>query len=84
MESLLSQFNAVYPTFMSSLLKRYPVLSQSDLQFCTMIRMNLSTKEISSLFNIEQRSVYARKYRIMKKIGLNEDDNLESVLFAIE
>jgi DNA-binding CsgD family transcriptional regulator len=46
--------------------------------------MNLSTKEISSLFNIEQRSVYARKYRIMKKIGLNEDDNLESVLFAIE
>jgi DNA-binding CsgD family transcriptional regulator len=46
--------------------------------------MNLSTKEISSLFNIEHRSVYACKYRIMKKMGLNEEDNLESILVGIE
>jgi DNA-binding CsgD family transcriptional regulator len=45
--------------------------------------MNLSTKEISSLFNIEHRSVYARKYRIMKKMGLNENDDFEQLLFQI-
>jgi DNA-binding NarL/FixJ family response regulator len=84
MEFLLSQFNAAYPTFMSSLIKTYPKLSQSDVQFCTMFRMNLSTKEISSLFNIEQRSVYARKYRIMKKMGFGEDENFERLIFEIE
>jgi len=48
-----------------------------------MCRMNLSTKEISSLFNIEHRSVYARKYRIMDKMGLGKDDDFEQVLFSI-
>ncbi len=83
MEYLIAQFNAVYPTFMTSLLRSYPQLSQSDVQFCTMCRMNLSTKEISSLFNIEHRSVYARKYRIMDKMGLGKDDDFEQVLFSI-
>jgi tetratricopeptide (TPR) repeat protein/DNA-binding CsgD family transcriptional regulator len=82
-EYLLAQFNAMHPNFISALNKNYPQLSQSDIQFCTMCRMNLSTKEISSLFNIENRSVYARKYRIMKKMGLNENDDFEQLLFQI-
>lgn len=84
MDQLLSHFNAVYPTFSASLVKKYPKLSQSDVQFCTMTRMNLTSKEISTLFNIELRSVYARKYRIMEKMGLSDDDNFEQVLAGIE
>jgi DNA-binding CsgD family transcriptional regulator len=46
--------------------------------------MNLTAKDISLLMNIEPRSVYQRKYRIMKKMGLGEEENLESILFGIE
>jgi hypothetical protein len=83
MESLLSQFNAVYPTFAASLLKRYPGLSQADVQFCTLYRMNLTTKEISVLLNIEPRSVYIKKYRVVEKMGLSETEQFEQVLFCL-
>jgi DNA-binding CsgD family transcriptional regulator len=83
MDSLLSQFNAIYPTFASSLVKGYPELTQADVQFCTLYRMNLTTKEISMMLNIETRSVYIKKYRIVEKMGLSETEQFEQVLFGM-
>lgn len=83
-EHLISQFNAVYPTFGTSLMRLYPDLSASDVQFCVLCRMNLTTKEISILFNIEYKSVYARKYRIVEKMGLSETEEFDRVLFGLE
>lgn len=82
-EILLAQFNAIHPTFGSQLLKIYPALSPADIQFCTLFRMNLTTKEISVLLNIEPRSIYKKKYRTMEKMGLGQDDDFEKVLFGI-
>lgn len=83
-EYLLSQFNAVYPTFGPGLMRKFPMLSASDVQFCILCRMNLTTKEISVMFNIEYKSVYTRKYRIVEKMGLKETDDFEQVLFGLE
>lgn len=83
MEILMTQFNAIHPTFASSILKAYPKLSQADIQFCTLFRMSLNTKEISALLNVEPRSIYAKKYRIMEKMGLGEGDDFEKVVFGI-
>ena len=82
-EILLAQFNAIHPTFASQLLKKFPDLSQADVQFCTLFRMNLTTKEISVLLNIEPRSIYKKKYRTMEKMGLGENDDFEKVLYGI-
>ncbi len=69
-EILLAQFNAVHQTFASQLLKKIPDLSQADVQFCTLVRMKMTTKKISVLLNIEPRSIYIKKYRTMGKMGL--------------
>lgn len=82
-EVLLSQFNAVYPTFAGKLFKAYPKLSQSDVQFCTLVRMNLNTKEISALLSIDPKSVYVKKYRTMEKMGLAEGDDFEKIVLGI-
>jgi len=79
---MVSQFNALHPTFAAELIRNYPVLSTADIQFCTLCRMNLNTKEISTLLSIESRSVYVRKYRIIEKMGLSETDDFEKVLFG--
>jgi hypothetical protein len=79
---MVSQFNALHPHFASELIRKYPALSTADIQFCTLCRMNLNTKEISMLFNIESRSVYVRKYRIIEKMGLSETEDFEKVLFG--
>ena len=83
-EALLIQFNTSHPLFSSVLLRKFPKLSQADIQFCTLVRMNLTTKEIALLLNIEPRSTYIKKYRIMEKMGLGENDHFEQLLFNIE
>ena len=74
-------FNNINPTFNSELIKLHPKLSQSDLQFCSLYRMNISTKDIAALLQIEPRSIYAKKYRIMEKMGLGLEDDFDKVIF---
>jgi DNA-binding CsgD family transcriptional regulator len=83
-EILMSQFNTVYPGFASALRRQYSKLSLADVQLCTLIRMNLTTKEISLLLHIEPRSVYVKKYRIMEKMGLAEGDDFEQLIFSLD
>jgi len=82
-EVLLTEFNAIHPSFSSQLLKKYPRLSTADVQFCSLFRMNLTTKEISVLMNIEPQSIYKKKYRSMEKMGITDTDEFDRVLFGI-
>jgi tetratricopeptide (TPR) repeat protein len=81
LDKLLVQFNSIHPGFASKLLQNYPKLTQADMQFCILYRMNLSTKEISALLHVETRSIYAKKYRIMEKMGLGADDDFDKIIF---
>lgn len=81
LEKLLVQFNSIHPSFVSELHGSYPKLSQSDLQFCILYRMNISTKDIASLLHIEPRSIYAKKYRIMEKMALGKEDDFDKIIF---
>ena len=82
-ELLMTQFNALNPLFAQVLMRQFPKLSQADLQYCALVRMNLTTKEIASLLNIEPRSIYVKKYRIMEKMNLNKDDDFERLIFEV-
>lgn len=82
-EAMMSRFNAVYPNFTTNIIRKYPQLSRSDVQFCALFRMNLTTKEISAILHIEPRSLYNKKYRIMEKMGLGEGDDFEQVILNI-
>lgn len=84
LEKLLMQFNLVHPTFVSNLHKAYPKLSQSDLQFCILYRLNLSTKDISALTSVEPGSVYKKKYRLMHKMGLGKEEDFNNIIFVME
>jgi tetratricopeptide (TPR) repeat protein/DNA-binding CsgD family transcriptional regulator len=83
LDKLLIQFNNIHPSFNSSLLKSYQKLSHSDLQFCMLYRMNMSTKDIAALLQIEPRSIYAKKYRIMEKMGLGGEDDFDQIIFNV-
>jgi ligand-binding sensor domain-containing protein/DNA-binding CsgD family transcriptional regulator len=73
-------FEEVHETFFSRLKEKYSKLSPRDLHLCAYIKMNLSTKEISSLLNISSRGVEISRYRLRKKINLSRDVNLSTHL----
>lgn len=69
-------FDLIHDHFFRNLRDRYPALTASDLKFCALLRLNLSTKDIAKFTNLTIRGVEAARYRLRKKFGLNEKDSL--------
>jgi len=75
-ESFKIHFEKVHPDFFNTLKSIQPKLTQSELRMCAYIKMNLTSKEIANLQNISTRSIQTSRYRLKKKLGLNEESNL--------
>jgi len=58
--------------------KEYPALTDNDIRIITLIRTNMSSKEIAAILNISNSSFDTSRYRIRKKIGLSRDEDLNS------
>ena len=69
--------------FLKQLNRRYHSLSPNDLKICLLLRMNLSTKEIAVLLGISPESANKARYRLRKKMGLSQDEDLVQLLLNI-
>lgn len=76
-ENFTKHFNDVHTNFYKKLIKNYPELTKNELKLCGLIKMNLSTKEIAQLLNINPESVQKSRYRIRKKMNLSKEENLD-------
>nr|NQU92263.1 tetratricopeptide repeat protein [Bacteroidota bacterium] len=75
-EKIKIHFDKVHPVFYKTLTNEYSNLTQNDLRLCAYIKLNLSSKEIASLTNIEHRTVQTAKYRLKKKLGITGETGL--------
>ncbi|MDV7395572.1 sigma factor-like helix-turn-helix DNA-binding protein, partial [Arthrospira platensis SPKY1] len=75
-ELLEESFNNVHGNFFKKLKAQYENLTPGDLRLAAYLKMNLSSKEIAQLLNISVRGVENKRYRLRKKLGLPEEENL--------
>ncbi|WP_455168841.1 helix-turn-helix transcriptional regulator [Aegicerativicinus sediminis] len=64
-------FNQVHEEFFNNLKEKHPNLNPKDLRMCAYIKMGLSTKKIAPLLNISVRGVETHRYRLKKKLNLD-------------
>ena len=69
--------NALYDNFTMRLSKQIPMLTESDLQICCLIKLHLSNPEIATLIGISPSSVSKRKQRIKERITQNDGSALD-------
>ena len=74
------RFQGIHPDFDRTMMQRYPDLTTNDLEFCQLMKLGLSHREIAELLNISSSSVMTRKYRLRKRMGLEEGDRVEDHL----
>ena len=79
-EQVMFHFNQLHRKFFQRLKSNYSTLTPKDLKMCAYLRMNLSTKEMTSLLNVTTRGVEASRYRLRKKFGLTKEENLTGFL----
>jgi DNA-binding CsgD family transcriptional regulator len=69
-------FNQVDKKFIDKLIKEHPDLTKNDIRMSSLLRLNLSTKEIASLLNISPRAVEQGRYRLKKRLQLDKEEDL--------
>jgi DNA-binding response OmpR family regulator/DNA-binding CsgD family transcriptional regulator len=82
-ENFEQKFADLNPGFMNLLGKKFPQLTPTERKLCCLIRMGLSSKEISAITFQESSSVDVGRYRLRQKLGLEKDVNLVSFLFDL-
>lgn len=69
--------------FLTTLLERHPGLTNGEKYLATLLRVNLSTKEISVLTGTTPQTINMNRYRLRKSLNLSTDDNLVEYLQQI-
>lgn len=62
--------------FFKNLEMKHPELTNQERRLAALLRLNLTSKEISGIMNISPKSVDQSRYRVRKKIGLDKEINL--------
>lgn len=76
-------FNQVHEDFFKSLKERHTNLTPKDLKICAYIKMNLSNKEIAPLMNVSVRGLETHRYRLKKKLDLENDISVSDYLINL-
>lgn len=69
--------------FLKRLLAKHPNLTQGERYLATLLRVNLSTKEISLLTGAIPKTINMNRYRLRKSLELQTDEDITTYLQGI-
>jgi tetratricopeptide (TPR) repeat protein len=68
------RFQQAHEVFYKILTQRFPDLTPSERRLCALLKLNMSTKEISALTHQNAKSIDVARTRLRKKLGLTGSD----------
>lgn len=77
---LKEKINLINDGFENELMTRYNKLSKTEREVCSLLRLNLSIKEIAAIRNSNPNAIKAVRYRIRKKMDIPKETSLESFI----
>lgn len=82
-DMLSAQVEKIHPGFFERLQAKHPTLTSKEKKICAYLRLNLSSKEISGLQNIGNKSVEIARVRLRKKLKLPREIRLSNYIKGI-
>lgn len=74
------RFKEVHSDFYDELHKKHPNLTPNEIKLCAFLRLNMSTKEISSITYQTVKSINMARFRLRKKFDIERDEHLINYL----
>lgn len=68
------RFKQVHSAFYNKLNLRFPDLSPNEQRLCAFLKLNLTTKEISSITGQNARAIEMARFRLRKKLGISTQE----------
>lgn len=76
-------FNNINPNFIKTLSNKDPNTTTSELQYCSFIRINMSSGQICNALNITKEGLKKKKYRLRQKLTVPKGVSLESYIRSL-
>lgn len=73
-------FKEVYPTFFPLLLASYPNLSQAELRYLCLIKLQLTNNEMALLLGVSSNSMRVTKHRLRNKLKIESQEELQFLI----
>lgn len=71
----------IHPVFYEKLQERAANrLTALDLEYCRMIYMKMTSKEMSEILQVDPNTIRMGKYRLKQKLGLSKEDDLNGFI----
>jgi len=75
------RFKNVHSDFYNRLIEKYPDLTPSEIRLCSFLKLDLSTKDISSITGQSVPSIEKARNRLRKKFGIATGENINMSSF---
>lgn len=75
-------FEQIHSDFFTRLQQEYPELTAGDLRLCSLIRLNMDSKDMANTLGISQDSLRVNRHRLRKKLRLQQKDSLTNFMMT--
>jgi len=82
-EDFKYNFEKVHQDFFQNIHQRTGGLTPAEMKLASLMRLNLSSKEIASSLGISMDSLRISRYRLRKKLNLGKGDSLQQFILGI-
>ena len=79
----LELFSRSFPGFIDRLNQAFPNLTEAEIRYCCLERLNMNVKEKASILGINENSVNKTKGRLRSKLGLEKETSVHFFLLSI-
>lgn len=77
------EFSSIHQEFVDRLVDRYGSFTQSEMRLVSLLKMNLTSKEIANILRVSDEGIKKARYRLRKKMGLESKQDLGEVILSI-
>lgn len=70
-------YNKVFPGSIKKIITAFSELTESELRMFLLIKLGIRIREVASVLGISQESVRKTRYRLRKKLNMDEDADLD-------
>ncbi|NND31092.1 MAG: tetratricopeptide repeat protein [Saprospiraceae bacterium] len=82
-DQFAEEFSSIHQDFIATITEKYGAFSQTELRLASLLKMNLSSKDIASILRISDAGIKKARYRLRKKMGLETGEDLQAIIVAI-
>jgi DNA-binding NarL/FixJ family response regulator len=76
-------FEQVHQSFFEKLKQRSGDLTSTDLRLIALLKVNMDSKDIAGLLGISIDSLRVARYRLRKKLDIDQGENLSTFIQAL-